>query len=204
MSTRRARIKAVAALPQRRKNADNAVNKAKEQIKEVESVIKSPKDSRAAIDRYPGSSPARVAPSSRKVSPRKSPRAPLTPDVEKGSLDWKVPIPNPVLQENRSSTPLRDKADTNKIPRADVFVSPPARASPRVRRSPVVRLPVVEVEVGPEKLITPHKRLLELQDVHKHKAPENRDNILSPTPNNDVAVSNSDIRIKNVADSKYL
>lgn len=198
MSTRRARIKAVAALPQRRKNVGNAVIKTKqEQTKELaENLLKSPKASRTAVDKHSGSSPARVSLSPRLLSPRKSPRAPVTPDIEKVASDWKVPTTTQISSERRSNTAFREKTDTNKptTSQTDVFVSPQARASPLRKRSPVVKTPSFEIEITTERVS--NRRLLDLQEVaQKHtRVSENRENILSPKADNIAGNRNGGVK----------
>lgn len=141
MSTRRARIKAVTALPPRRKNVETEVKK---KIEDVEVVCKTPKLRRLSLDKAVASgSPGRV---------RQSPRHTKTTS-DRQVIERKVPTPIPTDKGRNTPSIEKDKS-------RNVFVSPQARASPR-RRSPVVKTPVIEVDLGTERLITAYG----LQDV---------------------------------------
>lgn len=71
-----------------------------------------------------------------------------TPHFNKPSFESKS------IDNNRPSTSKDDNWD--KRPNIPIFASPLARASPR-RPSPIVRTPVIEVDLTAEKFIAPHK-----------------------------------------------
>ncbi|CAH0695821.1 unnamed protein product [Spodoptera exigua] len=152
MSTRRARIKAVASLPPRRKNND--ADKAKELVKEAsEKPIKSPRTPRGSIKSQ--ESIDRQSP--KPGSPLKSPRS---VNVLKQQERVPSPLVQPEVTKDAGLTPKKG----GKVPvitsvnsaKSSVFVSPKRVASPfrKLTPSPLVHTSVSVQRITP---VTPEK-----------------------------------------------
>ncbi|KAH9643642.1 hypothetical protein HF086_006118 [Spodoptera exigua] len=152
MSTRRARIKAVASLPPRRKNND--ADKAKELVKEAsEKPIKSPRTPRGSIKSQ--ESIDRQSP--KPGSPLKSPRS-------VNVLKQQARVPSPLVQAEVTKDAGLTPKKAGKVPvitsvnsaKSSVFVSPKRVASPfrKLTPSPLVHTSVSVQRITP---VTPEK-----------------------------------------------